>query len=109
MTEKKLVVNEKFVSIQGEGYWVGTPMSFVRLAGCPVGGGDRICKDYTSREFPCDTKYQGGELLTVREVVDWCVKMGQNRVCITGGEPFSYDLSDLVDQLSRGGFRLHIE
>ncbi len=27
-------VNEIFTSLQGEGYWTGTPMVFLRFAGC---------------------------------------------------------------------------
>lgn len=34
---KGLPIAEVFSSIQGEGTWVGTPMRFIRLAGCPVG------------------------------------------------------------------------
>lgn len=31
-------VHETFQeTIQGEGYWSGTPCDFIRLSGCPVG------------------------------------------------------------------------
>lgn len=105
----KLIVNERFISIQGEGYWVGTPMSFIRLAGCPVGGGNRICKDYAGREFPCDTYYQGGDTMMVDELLAWCLAMGLNRVCITGGEPFAQDIDELLSKLWYCGFQIHIE
>ena len=32
--EKKYFVNEIFLSLQGEGFWTGTPMVFVRFSGC---------------------------------------------------------------------------
>jgi len=38
-------INEMFQTIQGEGYYTGTPAIFVRLQGCPV-----HCQW-------CDTKY----------------------------------------------------
>jgi organic radical activating enzyme len=33
----KVPIAETFHSLQGEGVWVGTPMHFIRLAGCSVG------------------------------------------------------------------------
>lgn len=36
-TNNQLPIAETFHSLQGEGFWVGTPMHFIRLAGCPVG------------------------------------------------------------------------
>ena len=34
--EKKYLVNEIFLSLQGEGFWTGTPMVFVRFSGCTL-------------------------------------------------------------------------
>jgi 7-carboxy-7-deazaguanine synthase len=37
VSEVRYPIAETFYSIQGEGVWTGTPMFFVRLAGCNVG------------------------------------------------------------------------
>src|SRR5271170_6427812 len=37
MSDKKYPVSEIFTSIQGEGVYTGTVMTFIRLAGCSVG------------------------------------------------------------------------
>ena len=77
MSGKLYSVNEIFSSLQGEGFWTGTPMVFVRLAGCNL------------RCPFCDTDHRHGEALRadalVREVLtraDGC-----RRICLTGGEP----------------------
>ena len=44
-----LKINEIFDTIQGEAYFTGTPATFIRLQGCPVG-----CNW-------CDTKHTGSE------------------------------------------------
>jgi len=79
-------VVEIFDSIQGEGIQIGTPMTFVRLAGCNL-----RCKW-------CDTKYawEGGEELSATDIA---VRANQNYVCITGGEPLLQDLTELVETL----------
>jgi organic radical activating enzyme len=44
-----ILIHETFQqTVQGEGHWVGLPVDFIRLAGCPVG-----C------HF-CDTGYANG-------------------------------------------------
>lgn len=75
--EKTLVVTEIFKSIQGESTWTGTSCAFVRLTGCVVG-----CTY-------CDTTYayEGGQTMTVDEIVARCAALGCRLVEITGGEP----------------------
>jgi len=57
-----MIVNEIFHSLQGEGFLVGVPSVFIRLAGCPL-----RCKW-------CDTKYaldpNAGDDLTIEQIID---------------------------------------
>ncbi len=75
-------ISEIFVSIQGEGVWMGQPMVFVRTAGCNL-----RCKW-------CDTPYaldpESGEEMSVEEVLEriWALDGAVlGHVCVTGGEP----------------------
>ncbi len=77
-------VNEIFDAPQGEGGFVGTMCTFIRLQGCTVG-----C------EF-CDTKYtwgKGGERMLVEDIV---AQIHYPNVIITGGEPLQWDLDNLL-------------
>jgi len=80
-----LPVVEVFDSVQGEGYWTGQWMRFIRLAGCNVGRGGRCWAGPSGYEFPCDTDYRAVERVTVEELVERC--SGVVHVCVTGGEP----------------------
>ncbi len=66
-------------TIQGEGYWVGTPVDFIRLHGCPV-----MCPW-------CDQEYSngGGHLPRSLQCIDKLIsELKSPRVVISGGEPF---------------------
>lgn len=88
---KKYPITEIYYSIQGEGYYTGLPMLFIRLAGCSIG-----CPG-------CDTNYSAKEVLTATEILERCkllIPNKQNRtIWITGGEPTDHDLKDLLDEL----------
>lgn len=101
---EKLVVNEIFESIQGEGIYTGADMTFVRFAGCSVG-----C-------IWCDTKYaQGQEDATKRDIENLFIQIASlrpPRVCFTGGEPLEQDhdtLSQLAAKLVDRGLDCHTE
>jgi len=100
MTE--IPIHETFQeTVQGEGYWAGTPVDFIRLAGCPVG-----CPW-------CDTGYaDGGKGLPrrVRNFGELLAELRSPRVVISGGEPFIYpQLPDLVGAVEGTGRRVSIE
>ncbi|MDB9511197.1 7-carboxy-7-deazaguanine synthase QueE [Kamptonema animale CS-326] len=98
----KLPIHETFQStVQGEGYWSGTLVDFIRLAGCPV-------------HCPwCDTGYsEGGKDLpnVQRSIVELLTELKSPRVVISGGEPFIHkNLPLLVETLLEVGKQVSIE
>lgn len=134
----KIPLAEHFHSIQGEGYWTGTPMHFIRLPGCNVGRkvkratfGENegklhedvvagqvpllttgesawLCKRYDGRPFWCDTDFNKHG----EEELD--ALMGETfeyHICLTGGEPFLHPeiITALEEQCKVKGKMLHIE
>lgn len=98
---------ETFASIQGEGRWTGTPMYFIRFAGCPVSR-DGVCTSWDGHPFQCDTDIQVRERLSAQELVSRAA--GWERICFTGGEPLVHDLTPLMLALHEETFRIfHIE
>jgi 7-carboxy-7-deazaguanine synthase len=90
-----LAPNGIYWTIQGEGTHTGTPMAFVRLAGCSVG-----CTQ-------CDTNYTRQEqqdaiqiFNRVQAVTPAAYRKTRPWVWITGGEPCDHDLTDLFDLLA---------
>lgn len=108
-----LRVNEMFPTIQGEASWTGTPSTFIRLQGCPVG-----CSW-------CDTKHTWGTnprhevsiedmlakvdnaptwaAMSEQQVIDAAKQMEPRHFVITGGEPCTYDLFLLTAGLQTAG------
>ena len=92
-------INEIFYSLQGEGFWTGTPMVFVRFSGCNL-------------QCPfCDTDHTAFSEMTEEEIVAAVLKEGGpcRRACLTGGEPSLQVDATLVKALHEAGFILHIE
>jgi 7-carboxy-7-deazaguanine synthase len=79
-----------FRSLQGEGHFVGYPMTFVRLAGCGV------TNCHIRKE--CDeAPWKAEHTLDAAGVVAECQRLrGSGIVCISGGEPTDHDLLPLV-------------
>ena len=92
-------INEIFYSLQGEGFWTGTPMVFLRFSGCNL-------------KCPfCDTDHTGYKEMSAEEIVAEVSKVGGEcgRVCVTGGEPSLQLDRSLVEALHKAGFKIHIE
>lgn len=105
---ERLIVRviEIFDSLQGEGVWTGTPMTFVRLAGCNAPQLGLACKNW------CDTAESwdavGGVDLSVAAVA---AQVRLPRVCLTGGEPLlqAVEAAMLIEVLHERGLRVHLE
>jgi len=111
-----LPVNEIFQSIQGEAYWTGTPSTFVRLQGCPVGcpwcdtrhtwhvkpDSEVSLKTVMSKARDSDAY----AMMDTFEIVSQCRR---GHVVLTGGEPCMYDLTLLTAALRDANKTVQIE
>ncbi|HLX38864.1 MAG TPA: radical SAM protein [Candidatus Binataceae bacterium] len=96
----RLVINEIFLSIQGESSHAGRPCAFVRLTGCNL------------RCNYCDTEYAfyEGRKMTIEEILAQLDTYGCNLVEITGGEPLLQDgVYHLIAELLAAGRTVMIE
>ena len=96
-----LPVMESFYTVQGEGYYSGTPAYFIRLGGCDVG-----CHWCDVKESWDVSKF---DWLPVNSIVDEAKSSGAEVVVITGGEPFIYDLSVLTQALMACELQTNVE
>lgn len=93
------VVKEIFYSVQGEGFHMGTPATFVRFAGCNLWSGREADRAKAICQF-CDTDFVGGERMTREDIVAKCVE-NPGMVIFTGGEPALQLDHELVRALQR--------
>lgn len=95
-----LRVSEIFYSLQGETSRSGFPTVFVRLTGCPLRCGY------------CDTAYafQGGERLSVAEILAQVAQYPVRYVTLTGGEPLAQrEALALLRALCDAGYDVSLE
>jgi 7-carboxy-7-deazaguanine synthase len=95
-----LKIHEIFHSLQGESTRVGLPTVFVRLTGCPLRCGY------------CDTAYafQGGENMTLDQILERVASYGARYVTVTGGEPLAQKQSiALMNRLCDAGYDVSLE
>jgi 7-carboxy-7-deazaguanine synthase len=108
----KILVNEIFLSLQGEGIHSGVPTVFIRLQGC------NLAKEGTPCVY-CDTAYaqstgDGGIKMTLDQVLRKVKKVANEEtkwICITGGEPLLQrrSLPSLVTELHALGYKVEVE
>lgn len=90
-------VNEIFYSLQGEGFFTGTPAVFLRFCGC-------------NRNCPfCDTDFTDGKEMSADEIVAAVSSYPARHIVITGGEPTLQLDCDLVRVLKASHFFIQIE
>ncbi len=95
-----VLINELFVSLQGEGVDIGLPTAFIRMTGCNL------------RCNWCDTEYayEEGKEMEIPEILSWMAGTGAPRVCLTGGEPLAQEgVYDLIDALLFQQFDVIVE
>jgi len=94
--EQRYKITEIFHSLQGEGLLRGRPMTFVRFFGCNL-----------KCDF-CDERQSVKQFkeMDVNEIMN---KARYKWICLTGGEPFLYDLSILVKAMRERGYKIQIE
>ncbi|RKX62339.1 MAG: 7-carboxy-7-deazaguanine synthase QueE [Thermodesulfobacteriota bacterium] len=96
----RLSVSETFLSLQGEGAWVGWPCFFIRLAGCNL------------RCTYCDTRYayNKGEKRDIPGLVEEWRKSRIGLVQVTGGEPLlQAETLTLLEALLNEGAKVLLE
>lgn len=92
---------EHFYTLQGEGFHQGKAAYFLRLAGCDVGCVWCDVKESWDRNAHPQT--------SIREMLELIAGTPAQLVVITGGEPFMYDLTPLIDALHQQGLTVNIE
>jgi 7-carboxy-7-deazaguanine synthase len=95
-----LPLMEEFYTIQGEGFHTGTAAYFIRIGGCDVG-----C-------HWCDVKESWNADLhppTEIKLIVANAKKYADTIVITGGEPLSWNMTLLTQELKAERLKIHIE
>lgn len=95
-----LPLMEEFYTIQGEGYHTGTAAYFIRVGGCDVG-----C-------HWCDVKESWNAALHPPTAIENIVTNAStyaDTVVVTGGEPLTWDMLPLTQNLKSANLKVHIE
>ncbi|MBO6881426.1 7-carboxy-7-deazaguanine synthase QueE [Winogradskyella sp.] len=95
-----LPLMEEFYTIQGEGYHKGTAAYFVRIGGCDVG-----CHWCDVKESWLPELHPATE---ATKIVENAVKYS-DIIVVTGGEPLTWDMGPLTEQLKAKDVQTHIE
>lgn len=94
---KNYRVNEIFYSLQGEGFYTGTPAVFLRLSGC-------------NRQCPfCDTDHAAFTEMDAAAIAREVAAYPSRHLVVTGGEPTLQLDSDLLRAIKAHGFYVQVE
>jgi 7-carboxy-7-deazaguanine synthase len=97
---KTLVINEIFLSIQGESTRTGLPTAFIRLTGCPL------------RCQYCDTAYafHAGDRMRIADILQTVGRYRTQYITVTGGEPLAQkNCLPLLTLLCDEGYQVSLE
>ncbi len=93
----KFIVNDIFLSIQGEGLFAGKIMNFIRFCRCNLN-----CRW-------CDTNFSSGKEMFLEDIIKR-LNEGVEWVSLTGGEPMlEENLIFLIDTLKKRKFKILLE
>lgn len=95
-----LPLMEDFYTIQGEGFHKGTAAYFIRIGGCDVGCHWCDVKESWDAEKHPPTH--------IGEIVEKAAFFSDT-VVVTGGEPLTWDMTELTNALRAKGCKIHIE
>jgi len=95
-----LPLMEEFYTIQGEGYHKGTAAYFIRIGGCDVGCHWCDVKESWLAELHPPTE--------TSKIVENAAKYSDT-IVVTGGEPLTWDMTELTSQLKAQNLKTHIE
>ncbi|MCC8153943.1 MAG: 7-carboxy-7-deazaguanine synthase QueE [Tannerellaceae bacterium] len=90
-------INEIFYSIQGEGFYTGTPAVFVRFSGCNL-----------KCSF-CDTQHEDGIYMSDEDIIAEINRYPTSHIVLTGGEPSLRITQELIRKLKDAGKFIQIE
>jgi len=114
-------INEVFQTIQGEGFYTGTPSVFIRLQGCPVGC--PWCDTQHTWDIPPEHQVSAEQvLLKSSDSEHWFAATAEQlwqlvqdqgytakHIVLTGGEPCMYNLEQLSGVFIEQGYTVQIE
>ena len=90
-------INEIFYSVQGEGFFSGTPAIFLRFSGCNL-------------KCPfCDTTHEQGQMMGLSEILSKVSAYPAKHIVLTGGEPSLFVNETFISELKDAGFFVQIE
>lgn len=96
-------VKEYFTTLQGEGYWTGTPSLFIRFAGCNLWSGREEHRERDAARNRarcprwCDTDFVDGVQHTAAQLAELVRDANMPHLVFTGGEPFLQLDEELID------------